>query len=144
MKNAILCIFAILCCASNIVFAAQTWQSLDANQRQALAPLAQQWATFSEKQQLALLRVAKRYPTLTLLEKQRLQKKLIAWSKLTPEQRKAAREKYQALNKNPAAKHAQATRLGKPKQPKENGSQPVVISSVSPIPASAIATPIKN
>lgn len=144
MKNAIFCILTILCCASNIVYAAQTWQSLDANQRQALAPLAQQWATFSEKQQQALLRVAKRYPTLTAPEKQRLQRKLIAWSKLTPEQRKAAREKYQALNKNPAAKHAQATRLDKSKQTKESGLQPVVLSSVPPIPASAIVMPVKN
>lgn len=119
-------------------FATQLWQTLDASQQQALAPVAQQWSTFSDKQQRALLRVAKRYPSLSPTEKQRLQKKLTAWSKLTPEQRNAAREKYQAFKQNPALKEIHVRQL-KPRKPAVPVlAQSAVISSV-PI-ASAVSS----
>jgi TRAP-type mannitol/chloroaromatic compound transport system substrate-binding protein len=107
-------------------------------------PLAQQWNTFSDKQQSALLLVAKRYPTLTPAEKQRVQKKLTAWSKLTPEQRKAAREKYRTLSQNPIAKNEQAKRIVKQKTVPPPVAQSSVVSSVPIAPISAVEAPVKN
>ena len=45
--------------------------------------------------------IADRYPKMKPQEQQRLQKRLADWAKLTPAQRAAARDKYQALKKLP-------------------------------------------
>lgn len=142
MRNSLIGAVILIYCTINTGFAAQTWQSLDNNQRQALAPLAQQWHTLPEKQQQGLLRIAKRYPTLTPAEKQRLQKKLIVWSKLTPEQRKAAREKYRTFRKNPIQKHERVKQLVKQKEPKKQLAVPA--SSIPPVTTSAVLAPPKN
>jgi hypothetical protein len=142
MKKSFIGAAILVYCTLGTGFAAQTWQSLDANQRQALAPLAQQWHTLPEKQQQGLLRIAKRYPTLTPAEKQRLQKKLIAWSKLTPEQRKAAREKYRTFRKNPIQKHERVKQWVKQKEPKKQLVAPA--SGIPPAITSAVLAPAKN
>jgi len=53
--------------------------------------------------------IADRYPKMKPQEQQRLQKGLVDWAKLTPEQRTAARDKYQALKKLPPDKRKEVT-----------------------------------
>ncbi len=53
--------------------------------------------------------IADRYPKMKPQEQQRLQKRLVDWAKLTPEQRTAARDKYQALKKLPPDKRKEVT-----------------------------------
>lgn len=128
----------LICALFNSAHAASTWQSLSVSQQQALQPLAQQWAQLPEKQQHSLLHVANRYPTLSPTEKQRFQKNLIAWSKLTPEQRKIAREKYRALSKNHHEKSQLKQKLLK-KQSAESILTPTAVSV--PSAASSVMSP---
>jgi hypothetical protein len=75
------------------------WSSLDAAQRQALAPLAAEWDKLSKPHKTKWLGIAKRYPAMKPEEQQRVQKRMQRWAKLTPEQRDQARERYRSLGK---------------------------------------------
>lgn len=131
----------LLCNLFNTACAASTWQSLSVSQQQALQPLAQQWAQLPEKQQHSLLHIANRYPTLSPTEKQRFQKNLIAWSKLTPEQRKIAREKYRALSKN----HHEKSRLKQKLLKKQSVDPTITPNAVSaPVATSSAISPTQT
>ena len=69
-----------------------------------------------EVQQHNLLNVAKHYPGLTTEEKQRFLSRLGTWSKLTPEQRQAARDKYRAFSLVPEDKREQVKQMIKEDQ----------------------------
>lgn len=71
-----------------------------------------------EAQQRNLLDVARYYPELSAEEKQRFLGRLGAWSKLTPEQRQAARDKYRAFSQVPEDKREQVRQIVKEKQEK--------------------------
>ena len=73
-----------------------TWQQLQPSQQIALKPLQSQWNTLPSKLQNHLLVASNGYAKLTPVQQQRFQVRLEKWSKLTPEQRKLAREKYLA------------------------------------------------
>ena len=55
------------------------------------------------------VKVADGYPKLKPVQQQRLQKRMKDWAKLTPEQRRAAREKYTTIKKLPPAKRDEIT-----------------------------------
>lgn len=71
----------------------------------------QQWDTLPEAQRSRLLETAKRYPQLNHEQKERFHSRLAKWSKLTPEQRKAAREKYRAFNQVPEKEREQVKKM---------------------------------
>ncbi len=58
-----------------------------------------------------------------------MQKRLVLWSKLTPEQRKAAREKYSAFSKVPPEKREQVKAMVT--QPKPENQSPAVSAAPS-------------
>lgn len=68
------------------------WQSLNNAQKSALAPLAGEWDQMENYRRKKWLSIAERYERMSPAEQQRLQEKMRDWSKLTPDQRLAARE----------------------------------------------------
>ena len=68
-----------------------------------LAPLQPEWGQLDTLRRKKWVSIADRYPTMKPAEQQRLQKRMQEWAKLTPDERRAAREKYQSLKKAPAS-----------------------------------------
>ena len=62
-----------------------------------LAPLASDWNTLDAQRKTKWLGLAKRYPTLRADQQERIQAQMREWSRLTPDQRNAARERYRSL-----------------------------------------------
>ena len=75
------------------------WASLNADQQQALAPLAGEWDKLSKPHKAKWLGIAKRYPEMKPEEQKRVQDRMQKWTKLTPEQRWQAREQYRSIAK---------------------------------------------
>lgn len=65
-----------------------------------------------------MLNVAKHFPELSIEEKQRFLSRLGAWSRLTPEQRQAARDKYRAFSQVPEDKREQVRQMVREEQAK--------------------------
>lgn len=80
------------------------WSELKPEQQKILAPLAPEWESIDGPQRKKWVQIADRYPKMKPQEQQRLQKRMVDWAKLTPAQRAAARDKYQALKKLPPDK----------------------------------------
>jgi len=84
-----------------------SWVELPPRQQQILAPLAADWDQFDAGRRKKWLEIADRYPKMGAEEQARLQAQMDAWSKLTPEQRHAARTKYRnVLKASPEQKEA--------------------------------------
>lgn len=77
------------------------WRQLSSAQRAALAPFAAQWDHFSEARQHKWLRIADRFYHLTPDARKRLQASLADWARMSPEQRRIARENYQIAKSVP-------------------------------------------
>ena len=75
------------------------WGALTANQQQILAPLAGEWNKLGIDHKRKWLGIAKRYPAMKAEEQKRVQSRMQAWAKLTPEQRWQAREQYRSIGK---------------------------------------------
>lgn len=71
------------------------WNQLSSAQREALAPLASDWDSYDRDAKKKWLEVAKKYPRLSDDGKQRLQTRMKDFARLTPEQRRTARENFQ-------------------------------------------------
>jgi hypothetical protein len=72
-----------------------TWNELTGEQREALAPLAAEWDTFDRDRKKKWLEVAKKYPQLSDEGKQRVHTRMKDFARLTPEERRTARENFQ-------------------------------------------------
>ena len=77
-----------------------TWIELSPEQRQILAPLQDDWENFERERRQKWIGIAKRYPKMNPEEQARVQRRMQAWAKLTPEQRRQARENYKNLAKD--------------------------------------------
>ena len=77
------------------------WTELSASQQPVLAPLQAEWEQLDTTRRRKWVDIANRYPTMKQAEQQRLQKRMQEWSKLTPEERRVAREQYRTLKKIP-------------------------------------------
>lgn len=82
------------------------WSELTPAQQQALAPLAEEWGRLDAASKRTWLGVAKRYPKMTPIGQKRVQTRIKTWAKLTPEQRREARERYRELT--PQQRHERA------------------------------------
>ena len=78
-----------------------SWVELSADQREVLAPLAGEWDQFEYSRRKKWLGIAERYPAMKSEEQARVQRRMLEWVKLSPEERKLAREKYKKLQKAP-------------------------------------------
>lgn len=72
-----------------------TWSSLSPQQRSALAPLERDWAGIDATGKAKWMEIASRFPTLPADEQQRMQQRMIEWSRLTPTERGRARLSFQ-------------------------------------------------
>jgi hypothetical protein len=114
MVKTLVALIASLCLALSAA-AAQTkaegkklakpaWTELTSAQQHVLAPLQGEWEQLDTTRRRKWVSIADRYPTMKPPEQERLQKRMQEWAKLTPAERKAAREKYQTLRKQPPQK----------------------------------------
>jgi hypothetical protein len=85
------------------------WSELKPEQQTILAPLAPEWNSMDAARRKKWVQIADRYPKMKPQEQQRLQKRMADWARLTPAQRSAARDKYQALKKLPPDKRKEVT-----------------------------------
>ncbi len=84
------------------------WADLSPAQQQALAPLATEWDSLEAVRKNKWLAIANKFPGMRPEEQQRIQERMRDWVKLTPEQRRLARENYVRAKKlNPDQKSAQ-------------------------------------
>jgi hypothetical protein len=86
---------AILSSGTALALTAPKWADLSAQQREILKPLAGDWDKLDETRRNKWVVVAKRYPTMQPEEQKRLQGRMADWARLTPEQRRVARENFQ-------------------------------------------------
>jgi hypothetical protein len=68
-----------------------TWQSLNANQKAALAPLHKLWPEISEAQKRKWLALSVNFSDRSDEEQEKMQARMKEWAKLTPKQRALAR-----------------------------------------------------
>ncbi|MBP0637601.1 MULTISPECIES: DUF3106 domain-containing protein [unclassified Cupriavidus] len=84
------------------------WSELSPVNQRILAPLQPLWNTLPELNRRKWLRIAERYPKFSPEEQARLQERMAEWVKMTPQQRRLARENYQITRALPADKKAEA------------------------------------
>ncbi|MDH0864278.1 DUF3106 domain-containing protein [Mitsuaria sp. GD03876] len=73
----------------------QTWASLSASQKEALAPLSKEWDQLDGARKGKWLEIAARYPTLPAEHQQRLRERMVEWTRMSPAERQRARIGYQ-------------------------------------------------
>ncbi|HGL4258559.1 DUF3106 domain-containing protein [Burkholderia dolosa] len=73
-----------------------SWARLTPAQHAALAPFADQWDSFSDARKRKWLKIASRFAKLTPDAQKRLHERMSEWVRMTPEQRRVARENYQS------------------------------------------------
>ncbi|MBU9320541.1 DUF3106 domain-containing protein [Burkholderia gladioli] len=79
-----------------------SWARLSAQQHEALAPFERQWDGFSDARKRKWLRIAARFPKMSPEEQKRLHERMTQWANMTAEERRVARENYQASQDLPA------------------------------------------
>ncbi|SOY42981.1 conserved exported hypothetical protein [Cupriavidus taiwanensis] len=84
------------------------WAELSPVNQRILAPLQPLWDSLPELNRHKWLRIAARYPKYSPAEQARLQARMSEWVKMTPQQRRLARENYQITRSLPAEKKAEA------------------------------------
>jgi hypothetical protein len=77
------------------------WAKLTSAEHVALAPFEAQWDGFSEERKRKWLKIASRYPKMTPEAQKRLHERMAEWVRMTPEQRRVARENYQVSKELP-------------------------------------------
>ncbi len=83
------------------------WRELTPIQQQALSPLASEWDKLDTFRKQKWLAIGNKYASMKPHEQQRMHERMRDWLKLTPEQRRMARESYtRAKNLEPHQKSA--------------------------------------
>lgn len=85
------------------------WAELTPGQQQTLQPLAAEWNTLDTSRRNKWIGIAKRYPAMTETEQKRVQTRMADWVKLTPDQRRVAREQFRKIGKLPPGKREVVT-----------------------------------
>lgn len=83
------------------------WSALTAAQQQALAPLSADWNRLDSAHKKKWLAIGNKFPSMKPEERSRIQNRMREWIKLSPQQRRIARENYwRAKKMNPVQKSA--------------------------------------
>lgn len=85
-----------------------SWNHLTDAQRVALAPFATQWDSFSDERKQKWLKIASRFHRMSPEAQKHLHQRMEEWVRLTPDQRKVARENYQVSKAVPLEKREKA------------------------------------
>jgi len=75
------------------------WSELTPAQQQALAPLANEWDSLDSFRKSKWLAIGNKYAAMKPDQQRRVQERMREWIKLTPEQRRTARESYARAKK---------------------------------------------
>ncbi|SPA39919.1 putative lipoprotein [Cupriavidus taiwanensis] len=94
--------------AAQPVSAKPAWADLSPVNQRILAPLQPLWDSLPELNRHKWLRIAARYPKYSPAEQARLQARMAEWVRMTPQQRRLARENYQITRSLPTEKKAEA------------------------------------
>ncbi|AQV93344.1 DUF3106 domain-containing protein [Cupriavidus necator] len=94
--------------AAQAANARPAWADLSPVNQRILAPLQPLWDNLPELNRHKWLRIAERYPKFSPAEQARLQARMAEWVKMTPQQRRLARENYQITRSLPAEKKTEA------------------------------------
>jgi hypothetical protein len=70
------------------------WSDLSTTQRQVLAPFEEKWNALPLTEKRAWADLAQRFPGMKPDEQKRVEKRIVEWAALTPEQRRIARANY--------------------------------------------------
>lgn len=81
-----------------------SWTDLTPEQQQTLQPLAGEWESMDAARRGKWIGIAKRYPAMTEVEQKRVQTRMSDWVKLTPDDRRVAREQFRKIGKLPPGK----------------------------------------
>jgi hypothetical protein len=77
------------------------WSHLSSAEHIALAPFEAQWDSFSDERKRKWLKIASRYSKLSPEAQKRLHDRMTEWVRMTPDQRRVARENYQVSKQLP-------------------------------------------
>jgi hypothetical protein len=122
------------------------WRELSAGQQQALAPLAAQWDTLNEAQKRKWIALSSNFPKLSGEEQAKLHSRMTEWVTLSPQQRTIARLNYGAARKlTPDEKKAkwEAYQALPPEEKKKLAAKaakpPATAAALKPAPAEKMA-----
>ncbi|MEJ7806495.1 MAG: DUF3106 domain-containing protein [Telluria sp.] len=170
-----LCVFALLLSFGGVAMARQAapavkaaaavtvdkpvWKELSRPQQVALEPLQDEWDAMEGVRKQKWLEIANRYASMKPDEQARVHERMRAWLKLTPEERRLARENYTLSKKldkgQKSAKWEQYQQLPEEEKRKLAAdaavkksvtnlppkSQPQAVTPVKPLPAPATNVP---
>lgn len=77
------------------VAAGPAWQALTAQQRTVLAPLERDWGMIDAPRKVKWLEVANRFAAMPAADQQRVQERMTEWARMTPTERGRARLSFQ-------------------------------------------------
>jgi len=84
------------------------WSELTSTQQSVLAPFEQQWNSWSVAEKRGWLQLAERVPQMSDEQRERVNERIQEWAKLTPEQRRLARQNYRLAKRlDPDERQAQ-------------------------------------
>lgn len=86
-------------------FSQPSWSELSIEQKTVLAPLVNDWDELEPYRKKKWLGIAQRFGTLAPEEKARVQTRMKEWARLSPAERKAARDSFTSMRKAPAEHH---------------------------------------
>lgn len=78
-----------------------SWARLSPAEHVALAPFAADWDSFSDERKRKWIKIASRFAKMSPEAQKRLHERMTEWIKMTPEQRRVARENYQVSKQLP-------------------------------------------
>lgn len=86
---------AVPALGSPVTLMALDWQSLSAEQKRLLDPLADEWNSLEAGNRVRWMELTARYQSLSAEERQRLEERIAQWAKLSPNERQAVRLSFQ-------------------------------------------------
>jgi hypothetical protein len=122
------------------------WRDLSPSQQQALAPLAAHWDTLNEAQKRKWIALSANFPRMSGEEQAKLHSRMTEWAALSPQQRSIARLNYGAAKKlSPDDKKAkwEAYQALPPEEKKKLAAKaakpPATAAALRPVPAEKLA-----
>jgi hypothetical protein len=123
------------------------WRELSSGQQQALAPLSAHWDTLSEPQKRKWIAMSANFPKMSGEEQTKLHSRMTEWVSLSPQQRSIARLNFGAAQKlSPDDKKAkwEAYQALSPEEKKKLAAKaakpPATAAALKPVPADKLAT----
>ena len=125
------------------VNAPPTWESLDKNQKIALAPLEKSWPGLSEGQKRKWLAIVKTYASLGAQEQEKMHSRMVEWAALSPKDRELARLNFahsKAVNQSDRAANWEAYQALSPSERQKLAEG----AKVKPVGAAVAVKPVEH